>query len=100
MTNNRGGVIISLINLWKIKHHQGRREGWGQGANCPGPPGSGGPRFWGPLEIFCRAPVIFWVKYFREKGKIFVFLGKMKLKNWGKVAGKQLQRTRAEKCFP
>jgi hypothetical protein len=43
------------------------------------------------------------VKYFRAKGKIFVFWGKVStfgMKNCGKVAGKQLQRSRPEKCFP
>ena len=50
-----------------ITWDQGRREG-GQGGKLPR-----APRSWGPLEIFCWAPVIIWVKYFREKGKIYLF---------------------------
>jgi hypothetical protein len=49
------------------------------------------------------AQSFFWVKYFRAKGKIFVFLceePKFGMKNLGKVAGKQLQRTRLENFFP
>jgi hypothetical protein len=40
----------------------------GGGGNCPGPPGSGSP-----YKFFVGPQSFFWVKYFRAKGKIFVF---------------------------
>jgi hypothetical protein len=72
-------------------------EKGGRGASCPGPPG-----FWGSLKIIFCAPVIFLGEIFARKGPDIYFLGKVPkfgIKNWGKVAGKQLQRTRAEKFF-
>jgi hypothetical protein len=72
-------------------HVLGRREGGGRGD------------FPGPLEIFFMAPVIFLLKYFRAKGKIFGFFGQSNeilYEKLRKVAGKQLQRTRPEQFLP
>jgi hypothetical protein len=44
-------------------------RGAGGGGNCPGAPGSEGPK-----KFFVGAQSFFWVKYFCAKGKIF-FLG-------------------------
>jgi hypothetical protein len=51
---------------------------------------------------FLLGPIIFLGEKFPRKGQDIYFLGKVPkfgIKNWGKVAGKQLQRTRAENFF-
>jgi hypothetical protein len=52
--------------LYGVIQRQGRREGGGLPR---------GPRFWGPLEIFCWAPVIFLEEIFPRKGQDIWFLG-------------------------
>ena len=65
-------VMYSKIKnyLLIMLYRAAERGGAGGGGNCPGPPGSGGPQ-----NFFVGPQSFFGVKYFRAKGKIFVFFG-------------------------